>query len=516
MTDSAGTHAPDRPSVADAPVAPARVRLAFAALVVAMLPAVLDQTILATTLPTIASDLGRLADVAWVVTGYLVASTASTPLWGKLGDRHGHGRLLQIALVVFLAGSALCGAAQDLTQLIVFRAAQGLGAGGLMTLAMASVGALVPPRERGRYQGRIAAAFAGASVLGPLIGGLLVDHADWRWVFYVNLPLGALALLGLRRALPPDAPRRAPMGPLDLAGAVLLAAATTAGLLVCVWGGDRWGWGSPTVLGLIASCAALTAAFVARERRAPDPLVPLALLRSRVVAVASVTLFLTTASLFAIIVFVPLFLQATTGATPTEAGLLMLPMMAGTTLATTLSGRHMARTGRYKVFPVAGLGIMAVALAALAALTSARSAVATGAGLALFGLGFGMVSQVLVVAVQNGVERRQLGTATGVTTFFRALGGSAGAAVLGAAFTAKAGAPAQGGALGTLDAAARSDIAGAVGLVLLVGTALAVAALLAVLRLPEVELRSAADAPGDRARDVRAVRRPARPAPGPR
>src|SRR5919206_2986025 len=217
------------------------IRLPFAALVLAMLPAVLDQTILATALPTIAADLGRLSDVSWLVTAYVVASTAATPLWGKLGDRHGHKRLLQIALALFVAASALCGAAQDMTQLIVVRALQGLGAGGLMTLAMAAVGDLVAPRERGRYQGYIAATFAVATVLGPLVGGLLVQHASWRWVFYVNLPLGAAALTGLHRRLPAAdcAPRR---GAVNLAGAGLLAGATSALMLACVWGGERYAW----------------------------------------------------------------------------------------------------------------------------------------------------------------------------------------------------------------------------------------------------------------------------------
>src|SRR5919206_373163 len=217
------------------------IRLPFAALVLAMLPAVLDQTILATALPTIAADLGRLSDVSWLVTAYVVASTAATPLWGKLGDRHGHKRLLQIALALFVGASALCGAAQDMTQLIVVRALQGLGAGGLMTLAMAAVGDLVAPRERGRYQGYIAATFAVATVVGPLLGGLIVDHASWRWGFYGNLPVGAVALATLAARLPAHESLR-PQTPLDVAGAALLAGATSALLLAAVWGGDRYAW----------------------------------------------------------------------------------------------------------------------------------------------------------------------------------------------------------------------------------------------------------------------------------
>jgi EmrB/QacA subfamily drug resistance transporter len=468
-------------------VAGPRVRLAFAALVLAMLPAVLDQTILATALPTIAGDLGRLSDVAWVVSAYVVAATAFTPLWGKLADHHGSKRLLQIALPLFLAGSALSGAAGDITQLVAFRAAQGVGAGGLMTLAMTAVGELVAPRERGRYQGYIAATFAGATVLGPLVGGLLVQHVSWRWVFYVNLPVGALALVALSVALPAAAPGR-PRRALDLGGAALLASATSTLLLACVWGGDRYAWSSPTILALIAATLVLSGALALCERRAADPIVPLALLGTPVVAIASGAVFLATAALFAVTVFVPLFLQAATGASPTHAGLLMLPMMAGITVSTTLSGRAIARNGRYKRFPIAGLGLMTAALALLAAVTDRRSVAATGVGLAVFGLGFGMVTQVLVIAVQNSVERRALGIATATTGFFRALGGATGAAVLGAVFTAHAATHAQTGTLGGLSAATRLHVADGTQAVFLVATPLAALALLLVLWLPELHL----------------------------
>src|SRR4051794_22579487 len=381
------------------------VRVAFAAVVLAMLPAVLDQTILATALPTIAADLGRLSDVSWVVTAYVVAAAATTPLWGKLGDRHGRKRLLEASLGLFLAASVACGVAHDLTFLVVARSVQGAAAGGLMSLAMAAVGDLVSPRERGRYQGYIAATFAIATVIGPLVGGVLVQHASWRWVFYVNLPLGLLALAGLRLRLPAAPIERAARA-LDLAGAALLAGATSALMLACIWGGSRYGWGSAEIVGLIATAVVLGAALVVRERRAADPIVPLGLLRSRVVAVSSAALFLTTAALFAINVFVPLFLQVTTGATPTQAGLLLIPMMVGLTVSTNLAGRAIERTGRYKAFPLAGLALMTVALALLAAVSAHPSRVTIGVGIAIFGLGFGMVGQVLIVAVQNGAERR--------------------------------------------------------------------------------------------------------------
>src|SRR3954452_21655561 len=370
--------------------------VAFAAIVAAMLPAVLDQTILATALPVIAQDLGRLSDVSWVVTAYVVAAAATTPLWGKLGDRHGRKLVLQTALTLFVTASALCAAAQDIGQLIVLRMVQGAGAGGLMTLAMASVGDLVSPRERGRYQGYIAATFAVATIVGPLLGGVLVDHASWRWVFLVNLPIGLVALAALTLRLPSPASDR-PSRPLDAGGAALLAGATAGLLLTCIWGGDRYAWDSAEMLALIGGTVVLGLALVLRERRAADPIVPFHLLRTPVVAVASSGLFLGTAALFAVTIFVPLFLQTATGATPTEAGLLLVPAMLGITLSTTLSGRVISRTGRYKVFPIAGLGLMTAALVLLGAFAGDASRVATGLGLALFGLGFGMVTQVLVV-----------------------------------------------------------------------------------------------------------------------
>jgi EmrB/QacA subfamily drug resistance transporter len=460
----------------------------FAAVVLAMLPAVLDQTILATALPVIARDLGSISDLSWVVTAYVVAAAATTPLWGRVGDRLGRKLLLEIALATFVTASALCAAAQDMTALILLRLVQGVAAGGLMTLAMASVGDLVSPRERGRYQGYIAATFAVATIVGPLLGGVLVEGPGWRWVFLVNLPVGVVALSGLRLRLPAP-PTDRPERPLDAAGAALLASATTALMLVCIWGGSRYGWGSAQILGLIAAVVALSLALLLRERRAADPIVPFHLLRMPAVAVASSALFLGTAALFAVTVFVPLFLQTTTGATPTEAGLLLVPAMLGITVSTTLSGRSIARTGRYKRFPVAGLGLMTAALVLLAALSANPSQLATGTGLAAFGLGFGMVTQVLVTAVQNSVDRRELGMATATTGFFRALGGAAGAAVLGAVFAAQVGPHASEGGGSGFDGALRSDVIHGVQDVFLVAAPLAALALLAVLFLKEQPLK---------------------------
>jgi EmrB/QacA subfamily drug resistance transporter len=449
----------------------------FTAIVLAMLPAVLDQTILATALPVVARDLGGIADVAWVVTAYVVAAAAATPLWGKLGDRHGRKRLLEVTLATFVLSSALCGAAQDITQLVAVRFVQGAAAGGLMTLAMAAVGDLVSPRERGRYQGYIAATFAVATIVGPLLGGLITEHATWRLIFFVNLPLGAAALAGLRLYLPAP-PVERPDRPLDFMGAALLAGATSAFMLTCIWAGQRYAWTSGPIVALVAAILALSTALFLNERRAADPIVPFHLLRTRSVAVASATLFLGLAALFAVTVFVPLFLQVTTGATPTEAGLLLIPAMLGITVSTTVSGRLMARTGRYKRFPIIGLGLMTAALVLLAVVASNPSRVATGIALLVFGLGFGMVTQILIVAVQNSVDRSELGIATAVTGFFRALGGAVGAAVLGAVFAAQAGAHAS-----------RAEVIDGVQAVFLVAAPIAALALLVVLLLPEIPLK---------------------------
>jgi EmrB/QacA subfamily drug resistance transporter len=485
MSASAGQIA--RPRREAAPVA-----LSFAAIVLAMLPAVLDQTVLATALPRIASTLGLLTDVSWVVSAYVIAAAASTPLWGKLGDRHGRKHLLEISLVLFLGASAVCGVAQDITMLIALRAVQGVAAGGLMTLAMAAVGDLVAPRERGRYQGYIAATFALATALGPLLGGLLVDHASWRWVFYLNLPLGTVAVIGLHMWLPARATAR-PATRLDTAGAAVLALATATLMLSCVWGGEQYAWDSPTILALIGATVVLAVTLVVRERHAADPIVPLRLLGTRTVAVASSALFLSTAALFAITVFVPLFLQRTTGASPTRSGLLLVPMMIGITLSTTLSGRAVSRTGRYKRFPIAGLALMSAALLVLSLFAGHPSQSTTGIGLAIFGLGFGMVGQMLIIAVQNSVPRPELGIATAATSFFRGLGGAIGAAGLGAVFAAHVGSPR--GAADRVGAGLHGAVSGGVQSVFLVAALLALLAMIVVLRLPELQLQSAQSPP---------------------
>src|SRR4051812_10591861 len=409
MTQPTATPQPNAPE----PLGRKQLRLTFAGLLLAMLLASLDQTIVATALPTIVRDLGGLDQLSWVVTAYLLGATVSMPIWGRVSDLYGRKPLFQAAIVVFLAGSALSGVAQTLGELIGFRALQGLGAGGLMTLAMAIVGELVSPRERGRYQGYIQMVFVLASVAGPLLGGLFVDHLSWRWVFYVNLPIGALALAVITTTLALRAPSNAEPK-IDYLGAALLAGGL-ASLLLAIERHD---------VPYVVAAAALLPAFLLQERRAPEPILPLRLFRDRVFDVVSATLFLTTLAFFAVIVFMPVFLQLVTGASGTDSGFLLLPLLLAATASTALSGRAISRTGRYKRFPVVGLAIMAIGLLALSQMDERTSQSAAAALLAVFGLGFGLVSPVLTVAIQNAVDRRDLGIATASANLFRSLGGA--------------------------------------------------------------------------------------------
>ncbi len=408
--------------------------IVFGGLLLAMLLAVLDQTILATALPTIVGELGGLNHLSWVITAYLLASTASTPIWGKVSDLYGRKLLFQSAIVIFVVGSALCGLSQNIGELIAFRGFQGIGAGGLMTLAMTIVGDIVSPRERGRYQGYIQVVFLGASVAGPLIGGLFVDHLSWRWVFYVNVPLGvvALAVIGAVLHLPVE---RVPHK-IDYPGAALLVGAVTTLLLVTVWGGEQYAWSSAEIMGLAAGGVLLLGASLWQERRTAEPILPLRLFRDPVFSVVSVTLFIATCSLFAALVFLPLFLQIVTGQSATDSGLLLLPLMVAATVSTVVSGRLIVKTGRYKIFPVVGLALMTSGLALLSTMDAGTSRTTASLFMAVFGLGFGMVSQVLVIAIQNSVDHHDLGVATASSNFFRALGGSIGVAIFGAVFTA--------------------------------------------------------------------------------
>ncbi|WP_405612841.1 DHA2 family efflux MFS transporter permease subunit [Streptomyces sp. NBC_00076] len=416
---------------------PGNVLVSIGALLLGMLLAALDQTIVSTALPTIVSELGGLDHLSWVVTAYLLASTAATPLWGKLGDQYGRKRLFQIAIVIFLVGSALCGAAQNMPQLIAFRALQGLGGGGLMVLSMAIVGDLVPPRERGRYQGMFGAVFGTTSVLGPLLGGLFTEHLSWRWVFYVNLPVGVVALAVIATVL--RIPRKSTRHVIDYLGTFLIASVATCLVLVASLGGTTWGWGSPQIVGLAVLGVVLAFAFVAVERRAAEPVLPLKLFRIRTFALSAVISFVVGFAMFGAMTYLPTFLQVVQGVTPTLSGVHMLPMVLGLLLASTFSGQVVSRTGRWKVFPVVGTGVTTLGLLLLHRLDEHSSTAAMSATFFVFGLGLGLVMQVLVLIVQNAVSYEDLGVATSGATFFRSIGASFGVAVFGTVFTNRLG-----------------------------------------------------------------------------
>ncbi|MBL3668288.1 MFS transporter [Streptomyces sp. M2CJ-2] len=406
--------------------------VSIGALLLGLLLAALDQTIVATALPTIVSELGGLEHLSWVVTAYLLASTAATPLWGKLGDQYGRKRLFQLAILIFLLGSALCGAAQDMSQLIAFRALQGLGGGGLVVLSMAIVGDLVPPRERGKYQGMFGAVFGTTSVLGPLLGGLFTEHLSWRWVFYVNLPLGVVALAVIATVL--HIPRRSTRHVIDYLGTFLIASVATCLVLVASLGGTTWGWGSPQIVVLAVLGVVLAAVFVAVERRAAEPVLPLELFRIRTFTLSVVISFIIGFAMFGALTYLPAFLQMVHGVSPTMSGVHMLPMVVGTLSASTASGQIVSRTGRWKVFPIAGTAVTTVGLLLLHQLDEHSSTAVMSAFFLVFGLGLGLVMQVLVLIVQNAVSYQNLGVATSGSTFFRSIGASFGVAVYGTIF----------------------------------------------------------------------------------
>jgi len=426
-------------TTAAAPAAPRagsnRLALVFAGLMLVMLLAALDSTIVATALPTIVGDLGGLDKLAWVVSAFLLAQTVVTPLYGKLGDQLGRKRVLQSAVVLFLIGSALCGLARSMTELIAFRAVQGLGAGGLIVLVQASVGDVVPPRERGRYQGLFGAVFGFASVMGPLLGGLIVDHLSWQWIFYVNIPLGLAALVVLSATLPEVKTRSRPA--IDYLGAGVLASALSALVLVASLGGTTWPWGSGRTVVVAGVGVILLGVFIVVERHAREPVMPMSLLRDEVFRVAGLLSLIVGFALFGSVTFLPLFFQTVFHASPTAAGLRLIPLMGGLVVASVTSGRRIATTGRYRRFPIAGTVLLTVGLFLLSRIGLGTSSLAIDGALLVVGLGLGLTMQVLVLAVQNAVSYEVLGAATSGVTLARGIGGSFGAAIFGTIFTSR-------------------------------------------------------------------------------
>ena len=410
-----------------------QILVIFAGLMLGMLLASLDQTIVSTALPTIVGDLGGLNQLSWVVTGYLLASTASTPLWGKLGDLLGRKRLFQGAIVLFLVGSALAGLSQNMVELIAFRAIQGLGGGGLMVTAQAIIGDVVPPRSRGRYQGVFGAVFGVTSIVGPLLGGFIVDNLSWRWIFYINLPIGAIALAVTAAVLPASGQRGRPA--IDYLGTALLAGAAVSLILLTTLGGTTYPWASAPIVLLGVIGAVLLVCFVLVERRAAEPVLPLRLFRNRIFSVTSAIGFVTGFAMFGAITFLPLFLQVVKGVNPTTSGLQLLPMMAGLLVTSMISGLLISRWGRYKAFPIAGTAIFSLGLFLFSRMDEHTSSLTASINMLVLGAGLGMAMQVLVLAVQNAVEYRDLGVATSGATFFRSIGSSFGVAVFGAIFS---------------------------------------------------------------------------------
>ncbi|GGM11878.1 MDR family MFS transporter [Micromonospora yangpuensis] len=413
------------------PVLTARqLRLLMAGLMTGMLLAALDQTIVGTALPTIVGELGGIDHYSWVVTAYLLASTASTPLYGKMADLYGRRPVFLFSIGTFLLGSLLAGLSQDMTQLIVTRAVQGVGAGGLMTLAFTIISDVVSPRERGRYQGVFGAVFGVSSVAGPLVGGYFAE-TNWRLIFYLNVPLAILAIAVCSRVLRlvPFTRRR---HAIDWLGATLLVAGVSCLLLALSWGGTSYPWRSPVIVGLFAAGAVLAAAFVFQESRAREPILPLRLFRGRTFTLANVAGFVLGLMMFGSIIFIPLYLQIVKGASPTRSGLLMLPMMAGIIVTSIVTGRAMSRLGRYKWFPVAGSAVLLAGMLLFTRLRVETSLWIAFGFMVVIGVGLGLSMQSLVLGVQNAVDPRDLGAGTSSATFFRSLGGSFGVAILGA------------------------------------------------------------------------------------
>ena len=511
-----------------------QILLLMAGLMTGMLLAALDQTIVGTALPTIVGELGGINHYSWVVTAYLLASTASTPLYGKMADLYGRRPVFLFSIGTFLIGSLLAGLSQNMLQLVITRGIQGLGAGGLMTLAFTIISDVVSPRERGRYQGFFGAVFGLASVAGPLVGGYFAEH-NWRWIFYINVPLAIVAIVvcyHVMRLIPFRRREHA----IDWLGAAVLVAGVSSLLLALSWGGTQYPWSSGVIIGLFVAGAVLAGVFLLQETRVAEPILPLRLFRRSTFALANAAGFVLGLVMFGSIIFIPLYLQIVKGASPTDSGLLMLPMMAGIIVTSIFSGRAISRIGRYKWFPVAGATVLLVGMLLFTQLEVHTSLIFAFFYMVVIGVGLGLCMQSLVLAVQNAVEPRDLGAGTSAATFFRSLGGSFGVAILGTVLSTRLASGladrmpaalaqltpaqrAQAAASGTnisinepskilalpgpLRSAIQESFVGALHVVFLVTGLVAIVAVAVTLAMPNRELRgpgpASAGAPGDRA-----------------
>ncbi|NUK03812.1 MDR family MFS transporter [Streptomyces lunaelactis] len=502
-----------QPSAEAAPE-PRSVRVVILALMIAMLLAMLDNMIVGTAMPTIVGELGGLEHLSWVVTAYTLATAASTPIWGKLGDMYGRKGIFLTAIVIFLIGSVLSGMAQDMGQLIGFRAIQGLGAGGLMVGVMAIIGDLVPPRERGKYQGMMAAVMAVAMIGGPLVGGTITDHLGWRWSFYINLPLGAVALAMVTTVL--HLPKKRTDARIDYLGAVLLAVGITAIVLVTTWGGTEYAWDSAVIMELIAIGVASLTGFVFSQTRVPEPIMPLHIFRSRNFTLMSVIGFLAGFVMFGAVLFLPLYQQSVQGASATNSGLLLLPMLLSMLVVSMIAGRVTTSTGKYRIFPIIGGGLMMAGLFLLSTMDTGTSRLTSGLYMAVLGAGMGFLMQITMLVAQNSVELKDMGVASSGATLFRTLGSSFGVAIMGALFTGRVQdeMAARGGSQITqgsaqLDAASLAKlpdqvreayefaVASGTHAAFLLGAAVAVIGFVAAFFVKEVPLRGAGPAPKD-------------------
>ncbi|MET8679248.1 MDR family MFS transporter [Streptomyces sp. NPDC004647] len=411
---------------------PRSIRVVLFALMIAILLAMLDNMIVGTAMPTIVGELGGLEHLSWVVTAYTLATAASTPIWGKLGDMYGRKGIFLTSIVIFLAGSVLSGMAGTMGQLIGFRAIQGLGAGGLMVGVMAIIGELIPPRERGRYQGMMVSVMAVATIGGPLVGGTVTDHLGWRWSFYLNLPLGVVAFAMVTAVL--HLPKKKAEGRIDYLGAALLTVGITSLVLITTWGGSEYPWVSAEIVGLGGTAVAAILAFLVVERRVAQPVLPLHIFRNRNFTLITVVGFLAGFVMFGAIIFLPLFQQTVQGASATNSGLLLLPMLLAMTVVSLFAGRATTKTGKYKIYPIVGGALMTLGLFLLAQMDTETSRLTSGVYMAVLGAGMGFLMQITMLVAQNSVEMKDMGVGSSSATLFRTLGGSFGVAIFGAIF----------------------------------------------------------------------------------